>query len=63
MIGNILMLEENWLKKAERLCNEISKLGVAGIAGRSWGNKCSGYIIHYAKLKEGLIKIGEFRFP
>lgn len=47
---DILMLEKNWLKKAERLCNEVS-LGVAGVAGRSWGNKCEGYIVHYTKLK------------
>jgi len=49
---DILMLETNWLKKAERLCNEVPKLGVAGIAGRTWGNKCAGYIIHYAKLED-----------
>ena len=47
---DILMLEEGWLRKAEQLCNEASNLGVAGIAGRTWGNKCSGYIIHYTRL-------------
>ena len=43
---DVLFLENTWLERAEQLCNEIPNLGVAGLAGKSWGCKCTGYIIH-----------------
>jgi len=43
---DVLFLEKTWLERAERFCNEIPNLGVAGLAGKTWGDKCSGYIIH-----------------
>jgi len=43
---DIVMLETTWLQRCEQFCDNIPDLGVAGVAGKSWGGKCTGYIIH-----------------
>lgn len=49
---DVVFLEKTWLERAEHFCNKISNLGVAGLAGKSWGCKCTGYIIHGYDLKD-----------
>jgi len=42
---DLRMLENTWLERAEKFC-DLKEFGVLGIAGRSWGGKCTGYILH-----------------
>lgn len=42
---DVLMMENTWLQRAEKFCDGIEDLGVAGVAGKSWGGKCTGWIL------------------
>lgn len=42
---DLRMLENTWLERAEEFCDS-RKFGVFGVAGKSWGGKCTGYIVH-----------------
>jgi len=53
---DVVFLEKTWLERAEHFCNETPNLGVAGLAGKSWGCKCTGYIIHGYDLKDSRYK-------
>jgi len=57
---DIRMLESTWLQRAEEFCDQIGdKLGIAGVAGKSWGGKCTGHIIHFYEPKKQTRYYGE----
>lgn len=44
---DVRMLSSTWLESAERWCDKIGDdLGMAGVAGKSWGGKMTGFIVH-----------------
>jgi len=42
---DLLLLEPSWLRRAEKYCKTVPKLGVAGVAGISWDGIPTGWII------------------
>lgn len=44
---DVRMLYPTWLKNAERWCDTLPDLGMAGVAGKSYGCRMTGWIIHY----------------
>ena len=56
---DIRMLNPSWLRDAERWCDSLQDLGMAGVAGKSYGCKMTGYIIHFYNPKLRTIYYGK----